>query len=462
MVLAAGLVLVGCDSQKAAEPTLPAPQLVSGAVSLAPGCGAGAGAPGQPGEPSLAVDPTNSRRLVAAWMDGRSPDTIGIVVGVSQDGGNHWRRAALAPLLTCSGGNYLHAFDPWVSIGPDGTIYVSVIGRRSAIAGGNLYDLIVSVSRDHATTWESPVVVESTTAPPTQADKDAIIADRRQVGTAYAVWADYQVAGAAESSVDSIRFARTTDGGRTWSAPSTLYSGQDEAQENQLLMTAGGVLLDVFVEGSSLPGGATPPPLPVKVRVMRSKDQGQTWSAPIDAASFTYTTAVDPANGAELRASGQNIVAAVAGNAIYVAWFEEHRDFSSILVARSDDAGLHWRSPEVVVREKAEAFLPSLAVAGDGALGMLWFDLRHYTAGDTSLSTDVWFSTSTDRGSHWRAVHAAGPFDLRSAPPSRLGPFIGDYMGMVGLPDGFGATFVMAKPRSRNGPTDVFFSKISG
>jgi hypothetical protein len=145
-----------------------------------------------------------------------------------------------------------------------------------------------------------------------------------------------------------------------------------------------------------------------------------------------------------------------------VAWFEEHRDFSSILVARSDDAGLHWRSPEVVVREKAEAFLPSLAVGGDGALGMLWFDLRHYTAGGTSLNTDVWFSTSTDRGSHWRAVHAAGPFDLRSAPPSRLGPFIGDYMGIVGLPDGFGAAFIMAKPRSRNGPTDVFFSKISG
>jgi hypothetical protein len=33
-------------------------------------------------------------------------------------------------------------------------------------------------------------------------------------------------------------------------------------------------------------------------------------------------------------------------------------------------------------------------------------------------------------------------------------------MGLVGLPDGFAATFVQGKPMSRNGPTDVFFSRI--
>jgi len=35
-------------------------------------------------------------------------------------------------------------------------------------------------------------------------------------------------------------------------------------------------------------------------------------------------------------------------------------------------------------------------------------------------------------------------------------------MGLVGLPDGFGAAFVQATPASRNGPTDVFFVKIPG
>jgi hypothetical protein len=241
----------------------------------------------------------------------------------------------------------------------------------------------------------------------------------------------------------------------------TLYAGNDEAQENQLLMTAGGALLDVFVEGSSLPAGATPPPLPVKVRVMRSTDHGATWSEPIDASSFTYTAAVDPGTGAELRAGGQNIVAAASGNAIYVAWFEDHRDFSSILVARSDDAGKTWRSPVVVVREKPEAFLPTIAVSGNGTVGMLWFDLRHYVSGSRALNVDAWFSASRDRGAHWTARHAAGPFDLRSAPPSRYGPFIGDYMGLVGVPSGFIAVYVMSKPPSRDDPTAVFMSRIA-
>jgi len=179
----------------------------------------------------------------------------------------------------------------------------------------------------------------------------------------------------------------------------------------------------------------------------------------VDAANFTYTTGTDPATGRELRFSGQNIVATTAGNAVYAAWFENHRDFSTILVARSDDAGAHWRPPHVVVRERVEAFLPTLAVAGDGTLAMLWFDFRH-DGSDPSLKTDVWFSTSRDRGVHWSERHLAGPFDLRSAPSTRYGPFIGDYMGLAGLPTGFAATFVQAKPQSRNGPTDVFFSHV--
>jgi len=113
-----------------------------------------------------------------------------------------------------------------------------------------------------------------------------------------------------------------------------------------------------------------------------------------------------------------------------------------------------------VVREKAETFLPTLAVAGDGTIGLLWYDFRHFTPKSSILSTDVWFSSSRDRGLHWTEKHAAGPFDLRSAPAVRFGPFLGDYMGLCGLPDGFAAVFVEAKPQSRNGPTDVFFSRI--
>jgi len=182
----------------------------------------------------------------------------------------------------------------------------------------------------------------------------------------------------------------------------------------------------------------------------------------VDAAKFTFTNAVDPGTGSQLRFFGQNISAASAGNAVYVSWFEDHNDFSTVLVARSEDAGVHWRAPQLVVREKAQAFLPTLAVAGDATVGLLWFDFRHFKPGSPTLDTDVWFSTSRDRGVHWTERRAAGPFDLRSVPRALFGPFIGDYMGLVGLPDGFAAAFVQGTPMSRHGPTDVFFSRVAG
>jgi hypothetical protein len=455
--LGALILVTGCDTaQKVNEPSLPPPRIISGPVSVPAACAGESTVAPRPAEPSLAADPQDPQQLVASWLENAG----GIVVAVSHDGGGTWSRSALPGLLACAGGRYVHISDPWASIGNDGTTYVAALATGSGTSNGTGHDVMVSVSRDHGTSWDAPVILETASAPPLQPDKETILADPRRAATAYAVWVDYRVLSGVEPSVNQVMFARTGDGGRSWSAPAAIYSGNDEAQQNQLLMTAGGVLLDVFAEAPSFPGTPHPPPLPVKIRLIRSTDQGKTWSAPIDAARFTYTNAVDPGTGAQLRFFGQDISVASAGNAVYVAWFEEHTDFSTILVGRSEDAGVHWRAPQRVVREKAEAFLPTLAVAGDATVGLLWFDFRHFKPGSPTLDTDVWFSSSRDRGVHWIERRAAGPFDLRSAPAVRYGPFIGDYMGLVGLPDGFAAAFVQAKPQSRYGPTDVFFSNI--
>ncbi|TME20879.1 MAG: exo-alpha-sialidase [Chloroflexi bacterium] len=311
--LAALFALAGCDSGQVKEPSLPPPHLISGPLPVPSACAGRAQSPDHPGEPSLAVDPSNPRQLVATWQENRSPDDVGNVVAVSHDGGSTWNRAVLPSVLTCTGGAYTHATDPWVSIGQDGIVYVCALVTRSGSSAGTTRDIVVSISRDHGATWEAPAVLQSLTAPPALPDKDAILADPRRPGVAYAIWVEYPVAENAPSSVDQVVFARTTDGGHTWSKPVSIYNGNDEAQEHQLLMTAGGVLLDVFVEGSSLPGTPHPPPLPVKIRVMRSTNQGQTWSPPIDAASFTYTNATDPGTGGQLRFFGQQITAAAAG-----------------------------------------------------------------------------------------------------------------------------------------------------
>jgi len=459
------LILAACTDHPPipARPVSPlaAPVIISRPPSIPTSCGS-ATAPFHAGEPSLAVDPQNPERLVATWQELGSPTGPGNMAALSTDGGAHWSDAILPGLTACSGGIYAAATDPWVSIGPDHTVYVSSLVTRPPSDGVTTHDVVVNVSRDGGVTWQPPAIVESQPGP-VILDKEAILADPRHAGSASVVWVEYGATTSADPSVDQVFFARTTDGGATWSAPASIYSGGDEAQQNQLLMTADGSLLDVFVEASSLPGSPHPPQLPVTIRVIRSKDEGQSWSTPIDAANFSYTNAVDPGSGSQLRFFGQDVTATAAGNAVYVSWFVNYPGIeSSIWVARSEDRGLHWSPAHAVVREKPEAFLPTLAVAGDATAGLLWFDFRYFVNGSASLDTDVWFSSSKDRGSHWTERHVAGPFDLRAAPAARYGPFIGDYMGLVGLPDGFGAAFVQATPASRNGPTDVFFVKIPG
>src|SRR5207247_7098123 len=106
-----------------------------------------------------------------------------------------------------------------------------------------------------------------------------------------------------------------------------------------------------------------------------------------------------------------------------------------------------------------QTMLPSLAVAGDGTVGVLWDDTRNDRRGDKALTADVLVARSGDRGATWREEHVAGPFDLLTGPRSGSagigGVFLGDYQAMVGLPAGFGAVFAAPKPLAEPAPADV-------
>src|SRR5207253_3098281 len=122
----------------------------------------------------------------------------------------------LPGLLTCAGGPYARTSDPWVSIGQDGVTYAASLGTRPAASNATAHDIVVSVSRDHGVGWEAPVVVETASAPPTQPDKEAILADPRHPATAYLVWVDYRV---------TAGVGRGYRGGTTSSARTTCISG---------------------------------------------------------------------------------------------------------------------------------------------------------------------------------------------------------------------------------------------
>jgi hypothetical protein len=176
----------------------------------------------------------------------------------------------------------------------------------------------------------------------------------------------------------------------------------------------------------------------------------------------TFTAVVDPTGKDQVRGTGQGVLlAAGPGGVVYVCWAEQHAQNESFQsVVRSEDRGVTWTAPSrLVTTGSGQPFVPQVAVTGDGRVGVTWYQVSDGGSGD-QLPTEAWMAWSADRGDSWQSVRLAGPFDLHTADLTEGGDFVGDYEGLVGLPAGFAAAYAMAKPLSRSGATDVFFSSI--
>src|SRR5260370_31344332 len=113
-------------------------------------------------EPYVAINPANALNIVGEWQQDRwnTGGAHGLVAGYSFDGGQTWGETPL-PFSACAKGglSYERASDPWVSIGPDGTIYANAISfdiittTRNAVAG--------ATSSDGGKTWQNLSVLVS-------------------------------------------------------------------------------------------------------------------------------------------------------------------------------------------------------------------------------------------------------------------------------------------------------------
>ena len=88
--------------------------------------------------------------------------------------------------------------------------------------------------------------------------------------------------------------------------------------------------------------------------------------------------------------------------------------------ARSDtfsssrDGGVSWSAPiQVNQARNVQAFTASIDVAGGGAIGITYYDLRHDNSDPPVLLTDFWKIVSKNGGLTWREAHVGGPFDMR-------------------------------------------------
>ena len=448
-VLALLAVAAAIPAVAGARPARVSLSRVSGPTPFPAGCPGAAFdstmIPGQELEPSITVNRARPSNVVAAWIQDVGPHSSRTdLTASSTNGGRTWRRRTIPGLTKCEGGTADSGADPWLSSGVDGTIYFA--GLAPVFFGDTPFQAIVaSHSRDGGRSWATP----ATLAGPAEGDETpAITGSPTRRGRAYEVWAEFATA--------DIHFSRSDDRGATW-APSTVV---DQPGPNaldlvpRLVVLPDGTLLTIFDRGEGDTGLG-------KIFATRSRDEGRTWSAPVEVARQPFLKFFDDA-GEELPIPQFANTAVAPDGTVYVTVEADTSATSGeVAVIASRDGGRTWRavtSPGV----GAYAFEPAIAVDRHGTVGVMWYDLRRDRPGDAPLSADVWFASSRDRGSSWTETHVAGPTDLRTAALARQNR-VGEYQGLAASgPNRFVGILTLAAPFAADGPTDVFAARIRG
>jgi hypothetical protein len=236
------------------------------------------------------------------------------------------------------------------------------------------------------------------------------------------------------------------------------------AANTSLVTLASGTLLAVTTDFSysDLPTAFGLPSanvagIPRTISAVRSTDNGATWSeTPIASMGEQGLGPRDPAIGPD--GSVYVLISDVDGVARVWKLF------------RSSDDGASWSQlasvplPDDAFPSRGDQSTPNIAVAADGTIGVLYDDHRNDTPDDAALTTDVWLTYSRDGGQTWSDLHLGGPFDLNASGS------VEDYQALQTLGNGFAAMFLLGPctqqptdscPEATDGPTDIFFARIS-
>jgi hypothetical protein len=272
-----------------------------------------------------------SGAIAVAWQD-----PVGIAAGRGEKG--PWRQNA---------SRYDYVDDGSVAFGPGGGLILAWANQqgkdvwlRTLSAGGRLSDP-VNVSRSPATfSWLPRIAVD------------------RASSRLYLLWQEIIFSGGSHGG--DILFARSGDGGKTFSTPLNLShspGGDGKGRLSRDVWSNGSLDIAVGGDGAVIAAwteyhGA--------LWLARSRDGGASFSGP-------RRIAGDDAHPARAPA-----LAAGTGSTVYLAWTVGEDPAARIRIARSSDGGAGFGPPQLVGGGEGRADAPGLALDGAGRLHLVY------------------------------------------------------------------------------------------
>jgi hypothetical protein len=398
---------------------------------------AGPAQPETEAEPFFAIDPENPRHLLAGYQEDRFPEDgcRALTAAVSFDGGKTWRESIIPRVAAASGGPYQRTSDPWVAFGPGGRAYFASLGFNETSPGNGVY---ISTSEDGGLTWGDPVAVHSGTQ--NFDDKEAIVVDNRNdspyQGRLYVGWDSISPA-----QQQPVLFTYSDDGGHSF-ANGAILDIQGSSIGILPLVGPGGVVHAVWLNY----GART------TLRAARSTDGGRTWSAPVEISEVRAVGVSGSRTGAGIPAAAIDGRTGALYVAWQDSRFTPGTD--QIVLSRSTDGGQTWSAPQRVSDGPGDAagFTPAVAVSPEGWVGISYYSLRN---NPSRLLVDEYLAVSKNGGQQFaKSLRVtASSWDLRYAATSD-GFFLGDYQGLTASAKMFYPLWIATFSPSRLDPRD--------
>jgi len=339
--------------------------------------------------------------------------------------------SGLSPFAACTvggpGTNSVNSeVEPFVAVNPANSSNIVGVFQQDRWSNGGAHGLVASTSHDGGTTWTESWAHFSTCSGGTAANGG----DYGRASDPWVTFAPngdvYQISlsASADVTVSAVLVSKSTDGGDTWSEPTTLARNVSAFPEGPGFNDKESITADptnannVYAvwDRSRFPSdraGVTAQMSAASVRgdimFSRTTDGGQTWSPPRDILGLnqneftignqiavlpdgTLVDIFEDLNGSGRQRSPNQFHQSVIRSTDHgVTW--------SNVIDISTDGSVAVRDPDTGAFVRSGAGLPDIAVAPNGTLYAVWSDGRF----SGFAHDDVALSSSTDGGLHWSA-----------------------------------------------------------